>query len=148
MVFPNPLKKAMMCSKEEVVVFKKCYCQNGHKLINKQAMFDDLPGIILKISDEKYEGTVALSPVYGCKTKVSLNINLKKDVLYTLSCPECNEPLPIFSHCHCGGDLVILFLNKKGSYESYLGVCNRIGCQNANIKLGDELFTLARLEQL
>ena len=77
MVFPNPKKSRKICEDEELLVFTKCYCPNGHNLVTGNAKFNEFNGILLKISKGKKEGFVALSSVYGCKTRVEVGINLK-----------------------------------------------------------------------
>ena len=146
MVFPNPLKAKQICTKEEVILFTECYCQNGHSLISSNAKFNELNGIFLKISKDGENGFVALSPVYGCKTRVAVGIELKEGEKYTLLCPVCNEPLHVFSKCHCKGNIFTLFLNKRAMFNSFLGACNRIGCENSFIQIGEKLINSARQE--
>lgn len=148
MVFPNPLQKQKICAEEELVVFTECYCPKGHNLVREEAQFNDFNGIYLKIAKEGQEGFVALSPVYGCKNKVSVGIKLKKGMRYELRCPECDTVLPSFSKCHCEGDIITLFLNKKADFHSFIGACNRIGCENSYIQIGKELITTIRQEAL
>ena len=148
MMFPNPLKKKKICAEEKLIVFTECYCPNGHNLISNNAQFDELKGIFLKISKGQEEGFVALSPVYGCKTRVTVGIKLNEGTQYKLSCPECETALPIFTKCHCGGKIFTLFLNKDADFHSFLGACNRIGCKNSYIQIGEELITSARLETI
>ena len=148
MVFPNPKKNRKICEDEELLVFTKCYCPNGHNLVTRNAKFNEFNGILLKISKGKKEGHIALSSVYGCKTRVAVGINLKEGEKYKLSCPECDVALPIFSKCHCGGDIFTLFLDKSAKFDSFVGLCNRIGCTNSYIQIGKELITSARLEAI
>lgn len=146
MIFPNHLKSKKICGEEELIVFTECYCPNGHNLITTNAQFSEFKGIYLKISKGQNKGFVALSPVHGCKTRVSVGIKLVKQKRYDLSCPECDEKLPTFSKCHCGGDIFTLFLNKNADFSSFLGACNRIGCENSYIQIGEKLITSARQE--
>ncbi len=148
MVFPNPKKKRTTYAEEKLVVFTECYCPNGHNLINKSSHFNEFKGIFLKISKDGTKGFVALSPVLGCKTRVAIGIELIEGEQYKLSCPECNTTLPIFTKCHCGGEIFTLFLNKEADFHSFLGVCNRIGCENSYVQFGEELITSARLETI
>ena len=135
-------------SEENLLVFTECYCPNGHNLVTSNARFDEFDGILLKISQGEHEGHVALSSVYGCKLRVAIGIQLKEGELYKLSCTECGLELPVFSKCHCGGDIFALFLDKNIKYDSFVGACNRIGCANAYIQIGKELITSARLEAI
>lgn len=148
MVFPNPKRQRKICTEEKLLVFTECYCPNGHNLITSNARFDEFNGILLKISKGKKEGHIALSSVYGCKARVTIGIQLKEGEKYKLSCTECGEKLPVFSKCHCGGDIFALFLDKNIKYDSFVGACNRIGCANAYIQIGKELITSARLETI
>jgi hypothetical protein len=115
-------------------------------LVTSNAKFNEFKGILLKISKGKEEGYVALSTVYGCKSRVTVGIQPKEGEQYKLSCTECGVDLPVFSKCHCGGDIFALFLDKDIKFDSFIGACNRIGCTNAYIQIGKELITSARLE--
>ncbi len=148
LVFPNPKKFIPICDEEKLLVFTACYCPNGHNLISKYAWFNEFYGILLNISKGDKTGNIALSPVYGCKTWVSSGIELHKGDKYELSCPKCKAVLPIFSKCHCGGDIFTLFLDKEVKFDSFIGACNRIGCTNSYIQIGKELITTARLEAM
>ena len=148
LLFPNSKKKEESCNTENLIVYTDCYCPNGHDLISSKAKFKDFNGIMLKISKADDSGMVALSPIYGCKTRVSIDIDLKEGELYKLHCPECEAKLPFYSKCHCGGNIATLFLNEKGNFNSFIGVCNRIGCTNSYIQNGEELITSARLQTI
>ena len=148
LVFPNPKQQREICTEENLLVFTECYCPNGHNLITGNAKFDEFDGILLKISKGKEEGHVALSTVYGCKSRIAVGIKLIEGDQYKLSCPECGVGLPVFSKCHCGGDIFAIFLDKSTKYDSFVGACNRIGCTNAYIQIGKELITSARLEAI
>jgi hypothetical protein len=140
MLFPNPMKKEEICKQENLIVVKECYCQNGHNLISKQAVFNGFNGILLKVKRNKVSGMVALSPVYGNKSRVSLNLILKEGEVWELCCPDCNVSLPKFSSCECGGDQITMFLDEKADYAHCIMLCNRIDCYNATIKYNDELI--------
>lgn len=148
MIFPNPKRDKGICTEDKLLVFTKCYCPNGHNLVTSNARFDEFDGIVLKISKGNEEGHIALSCVYGCKARIAIGIQLKEGEKYTLSCTECGVTLPVFSKCHCGGDIFALFLDKRAKYDSFVGACNRIGCANAYIQIGKELITSARLETI
>lgn len=148
MVFPVPKKFREICEKEELLVFTECYCPNGHNLISDNVQFNELRGILLKISNKEDNGHVALSAVYGCKSRVAVGLKLQEGAVYKLSCPECDELFPVFTKCHCGGDIFTLFLDKQTQFDSFVGACNRIGCENSFIQIGEELITSARLESI
>jgi len=141
MVFPNPITKTKLLKEKELLVVKECFCQKGHNLISDRAIFDGFPGIMLRLKKGKNSGLVALNPIYGYKSRISLDINLKRDETWKICCPVCNEPLPVYSSCnHCEGDLTALFLDKKGDFFNCILVCNRIGCLNAEIKFNNEII--------
>jgi len=148
LLFPNQGRKENTCKDENLIVFTDCYCPNGHELISSKAKFKEFKGIILQASKNEEVGQVALSPIYGCKTRVSIGIDLKDGEIYTLSCPKCETKLPYYSECHCGGNISTLFLNEEGNFNSFIGACNRTGCTNSYIQIGEELITSARLDNL
>ena len=139
MVFPNPDREKGAGKMADLLVIEKCYCPNGHNLISSQAVFDDFNGILLKVRKAGQEGHVALNPVYGLKHRVSMGINLLKDELIEIACPECATALPVYSQCSCGGELVALFLDEKPDFTNSLLICNRVGCHNAQIRLHNEM---------
>lgn len=118
----------------------ECYCQNGHNLVSERAIFDGHKGILLKIQQGAREGLVALSPVYGFRSRFSLDLPLYTDELWEVKCPTCNENLPKFSRCSCEGDLVTMFLDKNADYSNCIIVCNRIDCFNSGIKYNNEII--------
>jgi len=148
MLFPNPLRQSKFCKSENVIVVQQCYCPNGHNLISSKAIFNGFDGIIIKVKDEEMEeeGLVALSPVYGYKSRVSLDIDLGQDMIWQMYCPECDEPLATYTDCLCGGQMVEMFLDNKFEFTNCIALCNKIGCQNAGIKYGNELLTCSSLE--
>ena len=103
MIIPTPQAREIP-AKTKALVVKKLFCPNGHNLINNRASFDGHAGIILKVKHEANEGIIALSPVYGEKNRVSFGIDLNKDDLLEINCPECNVALPVHSPCACGGE--------------------------------------------
>jgi len=148
LVFPNPKEKRTICNQEKLLVFTACYCPNGHNLVTENAKINEFNGILLEISDDENTGYVALSPVYGCKTRIAVGIKLQDGKQYKISCTECHVELPTYSECHCGAHIFALFLDKESSYHSFVGACNRIGCENSYIQIGEELITSARLQEL
>ena len=140
MVFPNPIGKTKLLKEKELLVVKECFCHNGHDLVSDRAVFDGLSGIVLKLKKGKRSGLVALNPVYGYKSRISIDVHLKKDETWKICCPVCNEPLPVFSSCNCEGELTALFLDKKADFFNCILVCNRIGCHNAQIKYNNEII--------
>lgn len=139
LIFPNPLQESIRKS-QNVIVMNECFCPNRHNLINRKAMFGSFPGILLKVKQKEDSGLLALSPVYGDKSRISIDIELIDKEILELSCPGCNEKLPVFSHCECGADLLNLFLTEELSFNEAAAVCSRVNCFNAQIKSSSELI--------
>lgn len=139
MIFPSPEKPKKVSKLKDLIVIGKCFCPNGHNLVSDQAVFDGLNGILLKVRSGDNEGIVALNPVYGLKHRISFNIKLVKDDLLMVECPHCGVALPVFSECSCGGNLVTLFLDETPDFTNSIIICNRVDCQNAQIKLHNEM---------
>ena len=138
--FPDPKDGSNCGDNTDQFVIEECYCPNGHSLISDNVMFNNFKGILVKVSKFLESGTLGLSPIFGCKNKMTNGINLKENELYDLKCPKCNVHLPIFNNCHCGGNIVSLFMNKTGEFKSFVGICNRIGCKESTIRLDNELI--------
>jgi hypothetical protein len=139
LIFPNPLQKSIRES-QDVIVMNECFCQNKHSLIDKKAIFGNFPGILLKVNQKKVTGLMALSPVYGDKSRISIDIELIDKEVLELSCPKCDEQLAVFSHCECGADLLCLFLTEELSFNEAVAICSRVNCFNAQIKSSSEII--------
>lgn len=139
LIFPNPLQKSIRES-QDVIVINECFCTNKHNLIDKKAMFGSFPGILLKVRQKAEIGLLALSPVYGDKSRISIDIELIDKEILELSCPKCDEKLSVFSHCECGADLVSLFLSEELSFNEAAAICSRVNCFNAQIKSSSEII--------
>ena len=137
---PNPKDNKVLCENRDLYVINECYCPNGHSLISDEVLFNNFKGILVKVSRSPESGTLALSPTFGCKNKITKGIELKFNELYNLECPVCNASLPVFNRCHCGGSILSLFMNKKGAFSSFVGICNRIGCKESSIRIDDDLL--------
>jgi len=148
LVFPNPIRKSKLSKSRQLLLISECYCHNGHDLVSNRAIFDGHKGILLKIRREGKEGLVALSPVYGYRTRISLDLPLFTDEIWEVYCPHCNEKLPTFSTCHCEGELFVLFLDKKADYSNCILICNRIDCFNSEIKYNDEIIHYSGVDSL
>ena len=103
-------------------------------------------GIVFKVRKQYKTGLVALSPVYGYKSRVSMDVNLVENEVWELLCPDCDETLPAYSQCSCGADLITLFTNPDGNYGDCILICSRIGCFNARIQYGNEALTSTMIE--
>jgi len=148
LIIPNPVSSESICKQKQILLVKECYCQNGHNLISKSAIFNGFEGIVIKVRRGDKEGLVALSPVYGYKSRVSLNVDLFEDEIWEILCPQCNASLPIYSECACGGNMIALFTDKEASFANCIGICNRIGCYNAGIQHSNELLTMSMIAEM
>lgn len=145
MIFPQPARLKVR-SKEKVILIKECYCPNGHNLVNKRANFNGFDGILLKIIKENNFGIVALSPIFGDKSRVCIDIELKDKELLKIVCPSCDVQLPVYSSCECGGDLLSLFAEPNQDFSNSVGFCNRVNCDNAEIISGGELLNHSMID--
>lgn len=147
MVFPTDAMRTLQ-PRSQMVVLQQCYCPRGHNLVNDKAQFNDFDGILLRVRDrDMREGLVALSPVYGDKSRIALGLHLSKGDTMTLLCPECGVPLPVYDECGCGADVIALFTKPAPDYGNCVGICNRVGCYNAELRSGNELLSVANREQ-
>jgi len=144
---PDNTKKLNLQENEKLAI-TECYCKNGHNLINSRAQFNGLPGILIKVYGHNGRGFLALSPVWGDKSKISVDIDLIENELLHLCCPLCDEVLVKYSHCECGGEMVTLFLDKKQDFSNCIGICNRYGCPHSEIKNSQELLYHSRKHTL
>jgi hypothetical protein len=140
LIIPSPPKRRVETRSKELLVVKECYCTNGHNLIGPRVMFNGLPGIYLKARYNGKEGYIGLSPVYGEKCRISLDIDLPCGEIIKLLCPTCNFAIPVFSPCSCGGDIVSLFLNDHADFSDCIGICNRVNCSNAAVTSDGDLM--------
>lgn len=145
MVYPNPLKKDFK-DRRKVLVVKECYCPQGHNLINPRAIFHNLPGIMLKVAAHEQFGLIALSPIYGEKSRISIDIDLIKDEIVRLYCPQCDTELPVFAECHCGGKLVTAYTTTDLDFSNALTICNRVDCTNATLRNGGDIIKLSAID--
>jgi len=142
LIVPNPIRP-LLAKAAKVMVACGLYCPNGHPLISRRALFNGHPGILLKIRHGQEEGLVALSPIYGEKVRVSLDMELPEGECVEIRCPTCSEKLPVYTACHCGGDLIALFLTPAHHFRDCIGVCNRVGCINACVISNGEMVNEA-----
>ncbi len=143
LIIPNPENTQIVSKSKELLVVKECYCPNGHNLVSTRVKFNEIPGIILKIINSKNRsGFIALSPVFGQKQRICLDIDLVDDETIRVFCPHCNIELPVFANCtSCeSGKLLALFLDKHASYKNCLALCNTIGCKNAQIITSENIL--------
>lgn len=146
MIYPNPKTKDSPCVQENLVVVKSCYCQNGHSLISERVKFDIFSGILIQGSRMDQNGLVALSPVYGCNHRISIDLDFEDGEVWDFFCPECESALPYYTQCECGANMTTLFINEKADFQSSIVICNRVGCHHAKVVNGDEVLTDSMLE--
>ena len=148
LLFPNPIRKSTFSRTKQMLLITECYCPNGHNLINDRAIFDGHPGIMLRIRRQGKEGLVALSPVYGFKSRISMDQPLYTDETWEVFCPQCDAALPSYSKCTCEGDMIALFLDRKADFSNCILICNRIDCFNSSIRYQDELIYYPGVDEL
>jgi hypothetical protein len=144
LVIPDPRKGDK--PKEKILVIEECYCPNGHSLISKKVVFDKFDGILFRARRDKFVGAIALSPVYGEKHRVAMDLDLDDGQIWDFYCTECGVKLPNYNRCDCGGHLITFFTNPDSDFNHSIGICNRVGCHHATIQLGEELLTQSLLE--
>jgi len=148
LIIPNPMADRYP-ARRKVLVVKELYCPRGHGLLSPRAVFDEHPGILVGARDARGdEGLIALSPIFGDKRRVALDLDLASGELLSLHCPECLTPLPAHSPCECGGELTALFLTPAADFADCIGVCNRVDCVNAKIISSGEMVSLAMIDTL
>ncbi|HOX25898.1 MAG TPA: hypothetical protein PLL30_09985 [Candidatus Krumholzibacteria bacterium] len=143
LVIPNPRSRTPR-PRATTLIATRLYCQHGHDLVSSRAVFDGHPGILIAARDQRdHPGLVALSPVFGDKRRISLDLDLVPGERATLSCPSCGAALPVHSPCECGADLVALFLTASGDFAECIGICDRVDCVHARITTSSELIARA-----
>ncbi len=53
--------------------------------------------------------------------------------------------LPVYAPCPCGARLITLFQSPRADYSNCIGICNRVGCVNAEVKR-EGVIVLAMLD--
>ena len=146
LVIPAPYQVSAVLQKEKIMVVDKCYCPNGHSLINDRAIFNGFKGIIFKVKREDEVGVIAVSPVYGCKSRVALDLELKEGTIWQFHCPTCDEAFLYYKDCECGGNVIVFFTTESAEYSYSIGICNRVGCHNSDIHFGQDLLEQTMME--
>jgi hypothetical protein len=107
----------------------EAYCHNGHNLVDTKTKISGYPSIkLLAISGDKKE-EIHISAVEGDQSKKGGEVFKDKELL-SLSCPVCEEELDNIAPCDCikGSKFVAIYLNKKRSFSSCVGICNSWTC--------------------
>ena len=146
-ILPNPVARQMN-GKRGVLVVTECYCPNGHSLMHPRASFNGHPGILLKVQGEKGAGHVVLSPVYGEKSRIALEVDLTEGEKLEVSCPFCETVFPMMGPCPCGAELVALNTTPVPDDDNCLGICNRVGCIHSEVRSRGDLILLSMFSDL
>jgi hypothetical protein len=144
MIFPNPQKADKQIDK--LIVVKECFCPKGHDLINKRVNFNGFNGIFLKVKHFGKSGFVGLSPIFGDKSRIFLDIDVKKDDILELYCAHCNTELPVYSTCNCGSKILSLFTTRNLEFSDCIGICNKVDCVNSEIISENQMITLSTID--
>jgi len=147
MIIPNPIREDIS-SAEKLFAAHRLFCPKGHKLINSKASFNNRAGIFIKAKKGRKTGFIALSPIYGEKVRVALDIDLESGELLKLLCPECSAEIPAYSQCTCGGSLLAFFLTNDADFSNCIGICNRVDCQHANLIMSGRLISISMIDSL
>ncbi len=145
MLFPNPIKQEVLNS-SKVLVVTECFCPNGHNLINKTTNFNGFKGILLKAEHKNDKGYVALSPVFGDKSRVFVSMEVEKGDVIKLSCPVCDAELPEIDTCKCGSKTLGMFTTQKLELSNCIGFCNRVDCVNADLVNDGQKISLSNID--
>lgn len=146
MVFPNPLRKEFT-ERRKILVVKECFCPKGHNLITKRAIFHGYHGMMIGVEKKDgQKGLVALSPIYGEKTRISIDIDLEPKELVRFFCPICDTPWPVLAKCFCGGELQAAFTTIQCDFSDSLAICNRVDCTNATVRSGGDIINLSSID--
>ena len=102
----------------------------GKSLMNPDVRLDDLPSIDLEVKIGKKVGHIYLSQVYGSYNKKFDGVDDIDGVIYSLFCPDCGKPLPVYQTCECKAPIVGLQLQAGGIIK----ICSRNGCKNHSLE--------------
>ena len=144
LIIPNPAKET--AAAEKILVVSTLFCPNGHSLISSRAVFNGYPGILIKVRKGTHQGLMALSPIYGSRARISLDIKLKKGDIVDLHCPVCDIILPVHSPCSCGADLIAFFPTQPSDFTNCIALCNRVDCINSHVLINDEVISLSMID--
>jgi hypothetical protein len=133
MVFPNQQKKDCYCYEDKILVLEKCFCPNGHNLIDKRSSFNGFNGIVLKVKNKGIWGTVAISPIKKDSASIVFGLSIEKGDITEFHCPQCGIEIPVYTDCSCGAHVYCLFTNDASGYSDCIGICSRYGCYNSRV---------------
>jgi len=147
MIIPNPIREDIS-SAGKLFAAKKLFCPEGHNLISSRAAFNNRPGILVKVKKGRKTGFIALSPIYGEKVRVALDIDLESGETLKLLCPECSTEIPAYAQCTCGGSLLAFFLTDDADFSNCIGICSRVDCEHANLIMSGRLISISMIDSL
>lgn len=127
-------------------VVEQCFCPNGHNILSEKHRYSGHPGILLKLKAAGREGLLSLSPIIGDPARTFHDFKQVSGEIVDICCPICEQPFPIYNQCGCNAHLIALFTSLKSDYSDCIGICQRIGCLNAEIISGRELRMLDRVK--
>jgi hypothetical protein len=126
-------------------VVEECYCPNGHSILSERHAYSGYPGILLKLKNADQQGLLSLSPIIGDAARIFYDFKQISGEMIEICCPICDQPFPIYNQCGCNAHLIALFTSTRNDYSDCIGICQRIGCLNAEIISGRELRLLNRV---
>jgi len=126
-------------------VVEQCFCPNGHNILSPQHSYSGHPGILLKLKTADRQGLLSLSSVIGDHARTFHDFTPVSGEIAEICCPVCDLPFPIYNQCGCDAHLIALFTSPKNDFADCIGICQRIGCLNAEIISGRELLMLDRV---
>ena len=126
-------------------VVEQCFCHNGHSILSAEHSYSGHPGILLKLKAADREGLLSLSPIIGDHDRTFHDFQQLSGEIVEICCPICDQPFPIYNQCGCNAHLIALFMSPKNDYSDCIGICQRIGCLNAEIISSSELRLLDRV---
>lgn len=126
-------------------VVEQCFCPHGHNILSDKHLYSGYPGILLKLKSADQQGLLSLSAIIGDHDRTFHDLQLQSGEIIEICCPVCDEPFPIYNQCGCQAHLIALFTSDQSDYSSCIGICQRIGCLNAEIISGRELSMLDRV---
>jgi len=129
-------------------VVAECYCPNGHSLLYTRASFNGHPGILLKVTGDKGTGHLVLSPIYGDKSRIALDVDIVEGEILIVHCPFCGAVFQRLAPCPCGADLIALNGTAVPDPDNCIGICNRVGCPHAEVRTKGDLILLTMMTDL
>ena len=121
-----------------------CYCAEGHRLNSPAASFKGHDGISVLLKNERREGLLSLSPIVGDRSRRFFFSDRVEGEVFSLCCPTCREPFPIYNICSCGAYLSAVFTSPVADMANCIGLCQRIGCLHSDILSNRDLRLYSR----